>query len=261
VRSIAADPGTAIMAIGEASGDRRALEATQRAVESSLLERDIRGARRILLNVTGGDDLTLMEIHETATLAQSLAHAEATIIFGTVQDPALTGMMRVTLIATGFADLPRGGVRVHPEEVAVTRPLPPHPTSSGSYTGAPDDTPAWNADVITPEQLLGDAWPLPETPASNEEPTIALPALPLRPTEPVEPPDARSGRWRRVGTRQGPVARLACWIFPPSCAAHSTKVIRTIIQCYLVCYFHVVTTYEIVARLLQLSNSRNYSTS
>jgi cell division protein FtsZ len=160
VRSVIADAGTALMAIGEATGDRRAQEATQHAVESPLLERDIRGARRILLNIAGGADLTLMEVAETASLVQSLAHPEAVIIFGTVQDDHLIGSMRVTLIATNFAS----GAAQHDPTGAVTRPLLSDP----------------RADVLTPEMLLGDAWPLPGGRAISEEPTAALPALPLR---------------------------------------------------------------------------------
>lgn len=171
VRSIIAGAGTALMAIGEASGDRRALEATQRAIESPLLERDIRGARRILLNVTGGADLTLMEVTETASLVQSLAHPEAMIIFGTVQDPEMEGQMRVTLIATNFATVPDGSriayLRAHPLAGAITRPLLAEP----------------NADVIASDRWLEDAWPSPESTRVSEEPTVALPALPLRPPD------------------------------------------------------------------------------
>jgi cell division protein FtsZ len=168
VRSVIAGAGTALMAIGEAAGDRRALEATQRAVESPLLERDMRGARRILLNIAGGSDLTLLEVSETASLVQSLAHPDATIIFGTVQDDDLEGRMRVTLIATSFAPLEARSASMLG---ATTRPLLPQP----------------RADVLTAEALLGDAWPLPTAPAVYEAPTAALPALPLRPTDAMPP--------------------------------------------------------------------------
>ena len=160
VRSVIAGAGTALMAIGEAAGDRRAEEATQRAIESPLLERDMRGARRILLNVTGGDDLTLMELAETAALVQSLAHPEAIIIFGTVHDATLTGRMRVTLIATGFAPLP---IASHELPGALTRPLLPEPTAD-VLGAAPSD----------------DAWEAEERDIVSDEPTVALPALPLR---------------------------------------------------------------------------------
>lgn len=173
VRSVINGAGTALMAIGEARGDRRAIEATQRAVESPLLERDIRGARRILLNVTGGDDLTLMEINDIASLIQSLAHPEATIIFGTVQDEALDGAVRVTLIATGFAREVTARARVHEEPIAT--PLLSRPS--------------WNADVTTP--AFGDDWPLPEHDAVAEEPTVALPALPTRSSEDGELPNTQ----------------------------------------------------------------------
>jgi cell division protein FtsZ len=179
VRSVIAGAGTAIMAIGEATGERRAWDATQRAVESPLLERDIRGARRILLNVTGGSDLTLMEINEAATLIHSLAHPDATIIFGTVQDAAMQGRMRVTLIATGFT---AEGVTQVREEAShtSTRPLLPQPD--------------WRADVMTPETLLGDAWPLPAAkPHHEEQPTVSLPALtPLRPAAETSAPEGSS---------------------------------------------------------------------
>ncbi len=180
VRSVIAGAGTAIMAIGEATGERRAWDATQRAVESPLLERDIRGARRILLNVTGGSDLTLMEINEAATLIHSLAHPDATIIFGTVQDDTMQGRMRVTLIATGFAAEGMTQVREEAEHAATGAGLAPDlPASGRPLLPQPD----WRADVMTPETLLGDAWPLPAAKSHQEEqPTVSLPALtPVRP--------------------------------------------------------------------------------
>ncbi|HKD77239.1 MAG TPA: hypothetical protein VKB76_17170, partial [Ktedonobacterales bacterium] len=200
VRSVISGAGTAIMAIGEAIGERRAWDATQRAVESPLLERDIRGARRILLNVTGGSDLTLMEINEAATLIHSLAHPDATIIFGTVQDAAMQGRMRVTLIATGFAA--EGMIQVHEEASHASTGTRPGGSPGGPVPAPPSGLPLlpqpeWRADVMTPETLLGDAWPLPAArPQHEEQPTVSLPALtPVRPG--TETPAAEGSSPRR----------------------------------------------------------------
>jgi cell division protein FtsZ len=95
--------GLALMGTGTASGENRAIEAAQRAISSPLLEDiTIAGARGILINVTGGVDLTLYEVNEAATLIQEEAHEEANIIFGAVIDESLRDEMRITVIATGF---------------------------------------------------------------------------------------------------------------------------------------------------------------
>jgi cell division protein FtsZ len=102
VRSIMAEGGAALMAIGFGSGDNRALEAAQRATQSSLLDVSIDGARGILFNVTGGPDLSLFEVNEAAEIIRQTAHAEVNIIFGAVIDPQMEGQIKITVIATGF---------------------------------------------------------------------------------------------------------------------------------------------------------------
>jgi cell division protein FtsZ len=105
VRTVMNEMGMALMGTGIASGERRALIAAQQAIASPLLEDvSIRGARGILLNVTGGEDLTLHEVNEAASLVQEEAHQEAHIIFGAVIDSELRKEIRVTVIATGFGD-------------------------------------------------------------------------------------------------------------------------------------------------------------
>lgn len=171
VRSIITGAGTALMAIGEATGDRRAMEATQRAVESPLLESDIRGARRILLNVTGGADLTLFEINEIATTIQSLAHPDATIIFGTVLDDSMQGMLRVTLIAAAYE-------YDETERRPVTHIHEERSTERNRVISHVHTTLRPRADVQPPDSQFGDAWPLSEDAALLiDEPTMALPAL------------------------------------------------------------------------------------
>ncbi len=103
VRTVMGEMGMALMGTGIASGENRAIEAAQRAISSPLLEDiNITGARGILINVTGGTDLTLYEVNAAATLVQEEAHEEANIIFGAVIEENLDEEMRVTVIATGF---------------------------------------------------------------------------------------------------------------------------------------------------------------
>ena len=102
VRTIMAEGGAALMAIGHGSGDNRALEAAQRATQSSLLDVSIDGARGILFNVTGGPDLSLFEVNEAAEIIRQTAHENVNIIFGAVIDPQMEGQIKITVIATGF---------------------------------------------------------------------------------------------------------------------------------------------------------------
>jgi cell division protein FtsZ len=102
VRAIMRDAGSALMGIGAASGENRAAEAATAAVSSPLLEASVEGARGILLNITGGNDLGLFEINEAAEIISSAADADCNIIFGAVIDPSLGDEVRVTVIATGF---------------------------------------------------------------------------------------------------------------------------------------------------------------
>jgi len=95
--------GMALMGTGVASGPTRAVEAAQRAISSPLLEdATIDGARGILINITGGTDMTLHEVAEASSLVQRTADPEANIIFGTVIDKAMTEEVKITVIATGF---------------------------------------------------------------------------------------------------------------------------------------------------------------
>jgi len=105
VRTIMTDAGTAHMGIGMAQGEGRAEKATEVAINSSLLETSIQGARGILLNISGGEDLSLFEVNQVAELINHAADVEANIIFGAVVDDSLQEMLRVTVVATGFSGL------------------------------------------------------------------------------------------------------------------------------------------------------------
>mgnify|MGYP001773641291 CR=1 FL=1 len=102
VRAVMKDGGNALMAMGRASGENGPVKAVQAAIESKLLDVSIDGARGILLNFTGGPDLSLHEVHEAAALVKSKAHPDAEIFFGVVLDPEMRDEVQVTLIATGF---------------------------------------------------------------------------------------------------------------------------------------------------------------
>jgi cell division protein FtsZ len=103
VKSIMKGMGIALMGTGHAVGENRAVDATQRAISSPLLEEaSIEGARGVLVNITGGQDLTLHEIDEAMRLIHDAADPEANIIFGTVPDEGMQNEMKITVIATGF---------------------------------------------------------------------------------------------------------------------------------------------------------------
>src|SRR5579862_4107052 len=125
VRSIMAEMGMAMMGAASSSGENRAVEAAQRAISSPLLEDvSIKGARGLLINVTGGSDLALYEVNEAASLIQEEAHEDANIIFGAVIDEGMSDEIRVTVIATGFGDLDRvSSSRYSPSGAPVTTPI------------------------------------------------------------------------------------------------------------------------------------------
>jgi len=103
VKTIMAGMGIAIMGTGMADGESRAMEAAQRAISSPLLEdASVKGARGVIINVTGGSDLSLIEVSEASAIIQEAAHEDANIIFGAVVDPKMEGKVKITVIATGF---------------------------------------------------------------------------------------------------------------------------------------------------------------
>ena len=132
VRAIMTDAGSALMGIGKASGEDRALKAAQQAISSPLLEASIEGAKGILLSIAGSSDLGLFEVNEAAETVAQAAASDANIIFGAVIDESLGESIRVTVIATGFdAPAPRDNLR-------ITKELDVRP-----FTDAPIDIPAF----------------------------------------------------------------------------------------------------------------------
>lgn len=102
VKTIMSDAGSAMMGIGEGSGEHRAADAAQKAIASPLLETTIEGARGVIFNITGGPDMAMYEVNEAAEMISKAVDGDAQIIFGASIDPSMTGRVRVTVLAAGF---------------------------------------------------------------------------------------------------------------------------------------------------------------
>jgi cell division protein FtsZ len=102
VKTVMTDAGTAMMGIGEGTGEHRAADAAQKAIASPLLETTIEGARGVIFNITGGADMAMYEVNEAAEMISRAVDGDAQIIFGASIDPTMTGKVRVTVLAAGF---------------------------------------------------------------------------------------------------------------------------------------------------------------
>ncbi len=147
VKKIMSDMGRALMGTATASGENRAVHAAQAAISSPLLEdASIEGARGVLMNITGGSDLTLYEVNEAAAIIQQAADPDAEILFGCVHDDNMAGSVKVTVIATGFdrADLD-DALQIDDEQ--PPRPAPGRPTRSPFLRG--DDSGGFGPNAST----------------------------------------------------------------------------------------------------------------
>lgn len=171
------EAGSALMGIGSARGDDRAVAAAEMAISSPLLEASIDGARGVLLSISGGSDLGLFEINEAAQLVSEAAHPEANIIFGAVIDDALGDEVRVTVIAAGFD----GGQP--PPKGSRDRVLNPYPAR---------DEAAPAGDVRNDSPRPAPSYPrigdLPLAPAEPERETEPVAETPTPTHQPVVPP-------------------------------------------------------------------------
>ena len=183
VKSVMAGAGTALMGIGSARGEGRAIQAAQKAINSPLLEASMDGAHGVLLSIAGGSDLGLFEINEAATLVQESAHEEANIIFGTVIDDSLGDEVRVTVIAAGFDSTPQ----ILPPTVdrSSRQPAPAPAVQASPYQSAP------------PRQA---APPQPAQPA-YEAPRVPVPSY--QQAAPAYVPAQTPPQQQSVGSRYG----------------------------------------------------------
>jgi cell division protein FtsZ len=136
VQTIMSEMGMALLGTGVARGENRAVEAAQKAISSPLLEESsIEGARGVLINITGGPDLTLFEVNEASSIIKEVAHEDAQIIFGSVIDDNMQAEIRVTVIATGFG---------YSKEATATMPLVLPTKRTKLAQPQPDPQPAGN---------------------------------------------------------------------------------------------------------------------
>ena len=150
VRTIMQGMGMALMGTGYARGENRAVEATQEAISSPLLEEaSIKGAKGVLINITGGPDLTLYEVNEAATIVRQEADDDANIIFGHVIDDSMADAMKITVIATGFHREPMTASIGAGATMPVTTPPRYAPHSPDDFT-APSANPRRTEDLDVP---------------------------------------------------------------------------------------------------------------
>jgi len=206
VRTILKDAGTALLGIGYASGGNRATDAAMAAISSPLLETPVDGAQGILLGITGGPNMTLVEVTEAAQVVADAADPEANIIFGATIDESLDDQVWVTVVAASLSGKPSGGAsgassRPTATRVERGRRARPQSTRAGSLEGAPEiadppEAPDLSADVPPPiiravaPPSDPDPMPTADAPADSsvEQPSQDIPKL--FPVGDDEPPRA-----------------------------------------------------------------------
>ncbi|XID95318.1 cell division protein FtsZ [Paenibacillaceae bacterium WGS1546] len=129
VKTIMSERGSALMGIGQASGENRAMEAARKAIMSPLLETSIEGARGVIMNITGGSNLSLYEVNEAAEIVIAASDPEVNMIFGAIIDDSLKDEIKVTVIATGFEG--KGPAR-RPAAPSAQPQAPIEPASAGA---------------------------------------------------------------------------------------------------------------------------------
>ncbi|CCH88863.1 Cell division protein ftsZ [Modestobacter italicus] len=175
VKSVMSGAGSALMGIGSARGDNRALLAAEQAIASPLLEASMEGAHGVLLSISGGSDLGLFEINEAASLVSDAAHPDANIIFGAVIDDALGDEVRVTVIAAGF-DQGKPGQRKDAAVTSVAPAAPPAPAPVAAAPVAPA-APRPSVPAQTGERLVSPA-PTAAAPTTQASPAAPRPGQP-----------------------------------------------------------------------------------
>jgi cell division protein FtsZ len=231
VKTIMSAAGSALMAIGEAGGESRAIDAAHIAISSPLLDIDINGARGVLFNITGGLDLTLYEVNEAADIISKAAHPEANIIFGAVQDPAFDGKVKITVIATGFDEQDRarghqstgsmGRVEYNRSMFYQSTPQPPTNGNQPSYpsrqVAQTNPGQGYNPLPITPPPLNN-----PRPPADSLSGGTAgrIPAMPASPPRNDRMDSLSSGNGRMPPVQPAGAGRMPPMPARPAAMAH-----------------------------------------
>jgi cell division protein FtsZ len=169
VKTIMHGMGMALMGTGVSSGEHRAVEAAQRAISSPLLEEaSIEGAKGVLINITGGPDMTLFEVHEAASIIQEAADEEANIIFGTVIDPRMGDEVKVTVIATGFDSATKGFLNTRGEQLSSGNAHARASSSSGSHSGSVPFRPFAPKDIAAQHEVAPETTAPPQVGSEGE---------------------------------------------------------------------------------------------
>ncbi|MEO7455855.1 MAG: cell division protein FtsZ, partial [Gemmatimonadaceae bacterium] len=153
VRTVMQEGGSALMGTGIGRGENRATDAAQQAIASPLLDNvSVSGATGVLVNITGGDDLTLGDVHQIVEIVKDAVGDDAEIIFGAVHEPAMQGEIRVTVIATGFDKAVQPGLVTPAHDAGVATlpkgaPVIPFPSRPGRVGTNPPTAARPNADI------------------------------------------------------------------------------------------------------------------
>ena len=209
VRTVMTEMGKAMMGTGEASGEDRALMASQNAIANPLLDEvSLKGAKAVLVNVTGGLDMTLLEVDEAANAISDQVDPDANIIFGAAFDPSLDGKIRVSVVATGMDGTSIAAIEPKPVRQTITAPplriserepvaAPRHARTRRPCPNPAAYRPAAQRPLIDEPVAKIESKPAPvETPAPRVEPRRSIATIRFRPTS--MPPRLRK---RRAGTR------------------------------------------------------------
>ncbi|WP_377808983.1 cell division protein FtsZ [Azospirillum sp. A29] len=195
IRSVMTEMGKAMMGTGEAGGERRAIEAAEAAISNPLLDDvSMKGARGVLINITGGYDMTLFEVDEAANRVRDEVDPDANIIFGSTFDSSLDGVMRVSVVATGIDAAAMSNPRtLHPVNLSLVGDRAKKPAAPGNLTGAP--APAAAQGSAIPSAAAGLRTPQPVTAgaaAIQHDPAQQQPAQQYG-QQPVEAPKPAAG--------------------------------------------------------------------
>jgi cell division protein FtsZ len=196
VRSVLHKAGTALMSIGQGQGRNRAQRAAEEAVAGGFLNVSIRGASRVLFNISGGDDMTLFEVNEVAERIGQAIDNTADITFGAVVDPTLQDTIRVTLIAAGMEErstLRIPSLQLHQAQPAAIRPVPAAPLSPGTPRPVPQQSPVY--DVQSQAR--------PQAPVPAQAPVVHPPGPPGRQQRSLNDLRGIRSMGRRQDTRRG----------------------------------------------------------
>ncbi|MGE0409049.1 MAG: cell division protein FtsZ, partial [Amphiplicatus sp.] len=211
VRTVMSEMGKAMMGTGEAEGDKRAIEAAEAAISNPLLDEvSMKGARGVLINITGSMDMTLFEVDEAANRIRAEVDPDANIIVGSTFNQDLQGRVRVSVVATGIDALAKDAPKTDekPKEVAISRPWRETPAPALAVNPAPAPRPSANAgasEAAPAQPFLGSANPAPANPVGDVHERIrrmliegsadgvGAPAAPRRAAPPIPPPNPGPG--------------------------------------------------------------------